>query len=42
MIIITLDTSCLHPDYSELDELAKLSDNGKIKLYFEIPSVMTS
>jgi len=38
MIIVTLDTSCLNPNHPELDELAKLSLDGKITLYFEIPS----
>jgi len=35
---ITLDTSCLHPDYPELDDLALLKRNGKIRLYAEIAS----
>ena len=38
MIEITLDTSCLDPDYPELDELASLKTRGKIKLYAEIIS----
>jgi hypothetical protein len=37
MITMSLDTSCLNPKYSELDELAKLSLDGKIIIYFEIP-----
>ena len=36
MIEITLDTSCLDPDYSELEELALLKRKGKIILYAEI------
>jgi|GEM_PF-2897470 len=38
MIEITLDTSCLDPDYPELEELALLKSNGKIRLYAEIAS----
>ncbi len=36
MITITLDTSCLNPDYSELRELELLKKKGKIELYAEI------
>ncbi|HUS98934.1 MAG TPA: hypothetical protein VMY59_01275 [Candidatus Thermoplasmatota archaeon] len=38
MIEITLDTSCLDPDYPELEELSFLKTKGKIRLYTEIAS----
>ena len=37
MITMSLDTSCLNPKYPELDELARLSCESKIIIYFEIP-----
>jgi len=35
-ISITLDTSCLHPDYPELEILASLEREGKVILFTEI------